>query len=157
VAEDVRGFPGDRLLPPSGDNSIDVLTEPVAPPRLGAQWNHCIQEEERRWQARRRRNLEALGLAAVPGTFKPPNSGVRFNAFTLESGESRELDYEVVVPCRYVAVRLHFSVPKPNSISAPESKAVVSLLDACRQSEAIGKAAPPAPTAATRVEFGAAS
>ena len=115
-----------------------------------------MAEEGSRWRARRRRDFDRLGEPVPPGAFEEPNSGVRFNAFTLEPGESRELDFEVVVPCRYTAVRLHFAVPKPGSISAPEAKAVISLLDACRQSAAIGKAAlAPTPPQA-RMEFGEA-
>jgi hypothetical protein len=158
VGEDVRGFRGDRPPPRNPGSSKDLLTEPLAPRVNDRLWRHCMQEEGRKWQARRRREIERLGGSVTPAAFTEPNSGVRFSTFTLEPGETGELDFEVVVPCRYAAVRLHFAVPKPDSISAPEAKAVVSLIDACRQSAAIGKAAPaPAPAAAqTRVEFGEA-
>jgi hypothetical protein len=158
IGVDVRGFkPGEA----ANDERFkyDILSQPLAKAVKTMEWMHCMKIEEHRWYERQERYFDRRRIKGQRAAeFRPPDSGLRYPPLTLEAGESRTLDYEIVVPCEYAAVRLHFMVPKPHSDSAPEAKAVLSLIDPCRASVAGARQAEPRPAAgATRVEFGAST
>lgn len=136
VAVDVRGLKPADALPRHPVFRYDVNTSPlVIADSSNPQWAHCMTLERERWERRERKRLDKFRLPdSAALQFVTPDSGYRYDEFTLEAGESRTRDFEVVIPCDYAAVRVHFVVPKPANKSVTELKTVISLLDGCEKS-----------------------
>jgi hypothetical protein len=103
-----------------------------------------MELEQARWEWREQSRIDKFALPkSAERRFVRPDSGHRYDEFTLEAGESRTRDFELVVSCAYAAVRSHFVVPKPGNRSVHERKTVISLADACAKSLAIPRPGPP--------------
>ncbi|HYE27939.1 MAG TPA: hypothetical protein VEA61_06880 [Allosphingosinicella sp.] len=139
VGADIRGL---TATPPTRERDFyyEVKTDVLVSPPDNAEWRRCMAIERRRRARKQAREIKRLGLEhqrAPPP--RPVDSGVRYGLISLEAGESYTIHLEAVVPCRYVAVRLHFIVPKPRSDSVPEATGLVPLTDACRASREIAR------------------
>lgn len=132
VAIDVRGF--RPVLSRNRRFVWDLDTEPLMEGTAGgARWDSCLKEEQRRWEAQEARRLREPGMAGESRRpFIRTNSGIRYDTYDLLPGESRTHDVEVVVPCVYAAVRVHFVVPKPGTDAYQDLKKVHSIRDECR-------------------------
>ncbi len=136
VGVDVRGFRSDRRISRNGVFHYDVNTEALLTETAkGDQWQDCVQQERDRWNSQENERLQRLSLPEqARRQFYPPNSGHRYDPFELSIGESRTLDLELVIPCTYAALRLHFLVPRPDAAVADEAKAVYSIVEECSKS-----------------------
>jgi hypothetical protein len=145
VAVDLRGFKLADELPRDPVFNYDVNTIRLFTPDLkNPQWPHCMKLEQERWDWRERSRIDRFHLPeTAQRRFVQPDSGHRYDEFTLEAGESRTRDFELVVSCNYAAVRSHFVVPKPGNRSVHEHKTVISLAEACAKSLALPSPRPP--------------
>jgi len=136
VGVDVRGFDNAAQLERNRIFQYDVATAPLlADAANGPEWDHCMQIERIRWGQDEDERLARLRLPPRDRQpFPSIDSGLRYAAFDLESGESRTRHVELVVPCNFAAVRYHFVIPKPHSRYVYEDKAVVDIGEQCRRS-----------------------